>query len=201
MKSRGNLPSAGETHPLPPFLPAGARLLLLGSFPPPRQRWKMDFYYPNLQNDMWRIFGYLYHHDRRYFLGADGKSFRETALRAFLHERGIALSDTARRVRRLHGNAADKSLHILATCDLATLLAQIPACTTLATTGELATRTLNRLLPPDTPLPRIGSPVTTRYANRILHHYRLPSTSRAYPLPLEEKAAAYRQCLNACGLL
>lgn len=49
-----------ERHPLEPFLPENARLLMLGSFPPPRRRWSMEFFYPNLQNDMWRIFGYLF---------------------------------------------------------------------------------------------------------------------------------------------
>ena len=45
-----------EAHPLEPFLPANAVLLMLGSFPPQKKRWSMDFFYPNLQNDMWRIF-------------------------------------------------------------------------------------------------------------------------------------------------
>ena len=53
-----------ETHPLPPFLPPHAQLLMLGSFPPPRERWKMDFYYPNFQNDMWRIFGCVFFDNR-----------------------------------------------------------------------------------------------------------------------------------------
>ena len=48
-----------EQHPLEPFLPENARLLMLGSFPPKRIRWSMEFFYPNLQNDMWRIVGYL----------------------------------------------------------------------------------------------------------------------------------------------
>lgn len=30
-----------ELHPLEPFLPVGARLLMLGSFPPQRVRWSM----------------------------------------------------------------------------------------------------------------------------------------------------------------
>ena len=42
-----------EEHPLEPFLPANAVLLMLGSFPPQKKRWSMDFFYPNLQNDMW----------------------------------------------------------------------------------------------------------------------------------------------------
>ena len=40
-----------ERHPLRPFLPENARVLFLGSFPPPRGRWCMDFYYPNFIND------------------------------------------------------------------------------------------------------------------------------------------------------
>ena len=35
-----------ERHPLDPFLPSGARLLMLGSFPPQRKRWSMEFFYP-----------------------------------------------------------------------------------------------------------------------------------------------------------
>lgn len=57
-----------ERHPLEPFLPENARLLMLGSFPPPRRRWSMEFYYPNLQNDMWRIFGYHFFGERDHFL-------------------------------------------------------------------------------------------------------------------------------------
>ena len=44
-----------QVHPLEPFVPDGARVLLLGSFPPPHARWSMEFFYPNFQNDMWRI--------------------------------------------------------------------------------------------------------------------------------------------------
>ena len=44
-----------ESHPLSPFLPEGARMLMLGSFPPKQERWSMDFFYPNWINDMWRI--------------------------------------------------------------------------------------------------------------------------------------------------
>ena len=32
-----------EHHPLQPFLPDNARLLMLGSFPPTKERWCMDF--------------------------------------------------------------------------------------------------------------------------------------------------------------
>ena len=190
-----------ETHPLPPFAPANARLLMLGSFPPPRGRWKMDFYYPNIQNDMWRIFGLVFFDDRDRFVSADGKGYREADIRAFLAAKGIAISDTARRVRRLQGNAADKALQILEPLDLAALLAWLPHCRAILTTGELATRTLLTLLPADSAAPAIGASGHADFCGRTLRLYRLPSSSRAYPLALGKKAASYRQCFADIGLL
>lgn len=67
-----------EIHPLEPFFPQGARLLMMGSFPPKRERWKMDFYYPNFQNDMWRIFGLVFFDDKEHFLTADKKIILRT---------------------------------------------------------------------------------------------------------------------------
>ena len=63
-----------EKHPLEPFLPEKARILMLGSFPPSRKRWSMDFFYPNWINDMWKIWGLIFHDDKDYFVAEeDGK--------------------------------------------------------------------------------------------------------------------------------
>ena len=70
-----------ELHPLEPFLPANARVLMLGSFPPKRIRWSMDFFYPNLQNDMWRIVGYLATGDKSHFLMPGGGNSTRSASR------------------------------------------------------------------------------------------------------------------------
>lgn len=71
MKSLLNI----EEHPLEPFLPANAKLLMLGSFPPQKKRWSMEFFYPNLQNDMWRIFGIIFFQNKEHFLNPDKKVF------------------------------------------------------------------------------------------------------------------------------
>ena len=96
-----------EAHPLEPFLPANAVLLMLGSFPPQKKRWSMDFFYPNLQNDMWRIFGIIFFSDKDHFLHPDKKAFDKERIIQFLNEKGIALYDTASAVRRLQDNASD----------------------------------------------------------------------------------------------
>lgn len=117
-----------ELHPLEPFLPVGARLLMLGSFPPQRVRWSMDFFYPNLQNDMWRIVGLVFFGDKGYFLTPDAKRFDKERIVRFCEEKGLALYDTAEEIIRLKNNASDNFLQVVREVDLAQLLAAVPTC-------------------------------------------------------------------------
>ncbi|ENW20571.1 uracil-DNA glycosylase family protein [Acinetobacter haemolyticus] len=190
-----------ETHPLVPFLPSKAKLLMLGSFPPPQSRWKMDFYYPNYQNDMWRIFGLIFFKDKDYFLDLPNKNFKEQLIRDFLTQIGVGIFDTAYQVKRLQGNASDKFLEIVTPTDLSKLLEQIPLCHTIMTTGDKATDTLMQHFPEQVAKPMIGQSVQVNYMDRKLSLYRLPSSSRAYPLALEKKADAYRQFFTEIGLV
>lgn len=180
-----------ERHPLEPFLPANARILMLGSFPPKRIRWSMDFFYPNLQNDMWRIVGWLAAGDKSHFLMPGGKKFDKERIEAFCRERGIALYDTAVEVIRLKDNASDNFLQVVQEVDLAALLARIPDCRTLITTGQKATDTLRAIT--GCGEPAVGESVAFEYAGRSMRLWRMPSSSRAYPRPVEWKAEFYRR--------
>lgn len=188
-----------EQHPLEPFLPENARLLMLGSFPPKRIRWSMDFFYPNLQNDMWRIVGYLAAGDKSHFLMPGGRKFDKERIEAFCRERGIALYDTAVEVIRLKDNASDNFLQVVREVDLAALLARIPACRAIVTTGQKATDTLRALTGCDSPA--VGESVAVRYAGRDLRLWRMPSSSRAYPRPVEWKAEFYRRVFAENGII
>ncbi len=180
-----------ERHPLEPFLPANARILMLGSFPPKRIRWSMDFFYPNLQNDMWRIVGWLAAGDKSHFLMPGGRKFDKERIEAFCRERGIALYDTAVEVIRLKDNASDNFLQVVQEVDLAALLARIPDCRTLITTGQKATDTLRAIT--GCGEPAVGESVAFEYAGRSMRLWRMPSSSRAYPRPVEWKAGFYRR--------
>ncbi|MEG1623004.1 MAG: uracil-DNA glycosylase family protein [Alistipes sp.] len=188
-----------ERHPLPPFLPTNAHILMLGSFPPPHHRWSMEFFYPNLQNDMWRIFGLLFFKEKNHFITADKKHFDREQIIAFCQQYGIALYDTATEVIRLKNNASDNSLQVVQEVDLGTLLSAIPACRTLVTTGQKATDTLVRIT--GCAEPAVGHAVTFDFGGRTLQLYRMPSSSRAYPRPVEWKAEFYRLLFQECGLL
>ncbi|MDR0954878.1 MAG: uracil-DNA glycosylase family protein [Rikenellaceae bacterium] len=189
-----------EQHPLGFFLPEGVRLLMLGSFPPKRERWSMEFYYPNFANDMWRIFGLVFFGDKDHFLVSSGaKAFDRDRIASFLREKQIGLGDTAQEVIRLKGNASDAFLQVVTPMDLPGVLAQIPRCEALVTTGQKATDTLLSLIEAEEP--NIGGHAEFRFADRPMRFYRMPSSSRAYPKPLAEKAADYRRMFEELGML
>jgi G:T/U-mismatch repair DNA glycosylase len=204
-----------EHHPLEPFLPPGATTLFLGSFPPPRERWSMDFFYPNYINDFWRVMGLIHFGEARWFEIPDQvrndvwgdrndaggvrndvkgvrKGFDRERIVAFCEERGLAFFDTATVVKRLKDNASDAFLEVLEPTDVGALLARIPRCRRLVTTGGKASEELADILSRKD-LPPIGGFLRVQYRDRELEWWRMPSTSRAYPLALAKKADFYRR--------
>ena len=188
-----------ERHPFEPFLPREACIPFLGSFPPQPKRWSMDFYYPNWINDFWRICGLLFYGSRNWFEVSGEKRFDKERIMAFCTEKGFAMFDTATEIRRLQDNASDKFLEVVTPTDIPALLQQIPACRALVTTGQKATDVLVETYGCEEP--QIGYYSEVVIAGRKYRFYRMPSTSRAYPLALEKKAALYAILFRDLGLL
>ncbi len=178
----------------------------------------MDFFYPNWINDFWRIQGVIHFGDKGYFeLNSDSlhggydddrqvgkalKRFDREKIMAFCEERGIALFDTARKVRRLKDNADDNFLEIVEGSDVFGLLEQMPECRTIVTTGGKASEELQAYLESRglrVQIPKLGECIrfsadgTGGLAEGWFCWWRMPSTSRAYPMKLEKKAAYYRR--------
>lgn len=188
-----------ERHPLQPFLPPNARLLMLGSFPPPRKRWCMDFFYPNRSNMMWEIFGSVFYGDSQRLVDAANKTFRMEDIKALLTECGIAIYDTACAVRRLSGNASDKDLEIVKKTDIPALLEHVPLCHDIVCTGQKSFSVLTEDY--GVPVPAMGTYNDFTLADRPMRLWRMPSSSRAYPMKLEDKATHYRKMMIKIGLL
>ena len=183
-------------HPWPPFIPECAKVLIMGTFPPGNHRWRMDFYYPNRTNDFWYMMGLIFMGDRNALVDTATRTFRLDAIKQLLTDRHIALNDTGRAVRRLRGNASDKYLEIVEPVPLHDLLADMPECHAVATTGEKAASVVATLT--DTAIPKLGQMVTDAAGLEI---WRMPSTSRAYPLPLARKADHYARLFRHLHLL
>ena len=185
-----------EYHPLRPFLPENAKVLFLGSFPPQRKRWCMDFYYPNFINDHWRIEGQVFFDDKNHFVDLDAKRFKIDEIVAFCKQKGLAFFDTSTAIRRLQDNASDKFLEVVEPTDIRALLEQLPHLRTIVTTGEKATETICASMQIPV-IPKVNTsvaiPDVCNADGRQILLCRLPSSSRAYPLSFDKKVEAYRQ--------
>jgi G:T/U-mismatch repair DNA glycosylase len=208
-----------EYHPLRPFLPENAKVLFLGSFPPQRKRWCMDFYYPNFINDHWRIEGQIFFGDKNHFVDVPNKRFKIDEIVAFCEEKGLAFFDTSTAIRRLQDNASDKFLEVVEPTDILALLKQLPHLRAIVTTGEKATETICRTMGM-IEVPKVntyveitntdGTDETDHLVNTNgtngtngggLILYRLPSSSRAYPLSFDKKVEAYRRFFSFIQLI
>lgn len=140
--------------------------------------------------------GLLFFNDRLHFVVPGKKRFDQTAIETFARQQGLAFYDTARAVRRLRGNASDAFLDIVEPTDLRALLAPMPHCRRIVTTGGKASEVLMTTLHAER-LPEIGHftlcPAHTHNLGRDLEFWRMPSSSRAYPLALEKKATYYQR--------
>ncbi len=183
-----------EYHPLEPFLPHNAKVLMLGSFPPSKVRWSIEFFYPNFQNDMWRIFGLVFCNNKDAFVDMSNRKFCKERIVELLSRVGIALFDTAVAVVRTRGTASDSDLQIVQPTSVAQLLCQLPYCEHIVATGTKSAEVCAEQL--NVRLPHVGEYAEAVVDGRNIKLWRMPSSSRAYPMKLERKAELYVRLLK-----
>ena len=149
----------------------------------------MDFYYPNFINDHWRIEGQIFYGDKNHFVDLEAKRFKIDEIVAFCEEKGLAFFDTSTAIRRLQDNASDKFLEVVEPTDIPALLKRLPHLRAIVTTGEKATETICRTMG-IAETPKVNAYVGVSGGLLL---YRLPSSSRAYPLSFDKKVEAYRR--------
>jgi G:T/U-mismatch repair DNA glycosylase len=164
----------------------------------------MDFYYPNFINDHWRIEGEVFFGDRNHFVDLEAKRFKLDEIVDFCEDKGIAFFDTSTAIRRLKDNASDKFLEVVEPTDIPALISRLPHLRAIVTTGEKATDTICTSLNIPEP-PKVNTYVAIpKLQNRdseSLILYRLPSSSRAYPLAFAQKVEAYRKMFEYTRIL
>jgi G:T/U-mismatch repair DNA glycosylase len=134
--------------------------------------------------------------DRNHFVDVEAKRFKIKDIVEFCEKKGIAFFDTSSAIRRLKDNASDKFLEVVESTDVPALIAHLPHLRAIVTTGEKATETICASLHiPETPKVNTFVPITdicNQDGNQLIL-YRLPSSSRAYPLAFDKKVDAYRR--------
>ena len=79
------------------------------------------------------------------------------------------------------------------------MLRSLPMCKAIVTTGQKATDTLRQQFEVDEP--KVGDFSEFIFEHRPIRLYRMPSSSRAYPLAVEKKAATYRTLFQDLQML
>ena len=150
-------------------------------------------------NMMWNIFGLLFFDDVESLIDKSSNSFDQSRIQELLEMRGIAIYDTARAVRRLSGNASDKDLEIVEKTDIPLLLSHIPLCHDIVCTGQKSFSVLAEDY--GVPVPKMGTCNDFTITGRSMRLWRMPSSSRAFPMPIAEKAAYYDKMMKTIGIL
>lgn len=154
-------------HPIPPYVPEGSRVLILGTMPSPKSR-EAGFYYMHPQNRFWPALAGVFN---------ETVPLSVAERKAFSDRHGIALWDVLA-CCRIDG-ASDASIRDAEPNDVAALLDQT-GITRVFTTGSTAARYYRQLI-----LPVCGVDAVT-----------LPSPSSANArMRLEDLIGAYRQIL------
>jgi G:T/U-mismatch repair DNA glycosylase len=100
----------------------------------------------------------------------------------------------AEEVIRHKDNASDKDLEIIKPLDITNVIARLSDLRNIVATGQKSTDTLIQQLhlsSIEVDYPKVGEHVSFSIQNRNIRIYRMPSSSRAYPLSLEKKAIIY----------
>ncbi|KAG5496091.1 hypothetical protein JKF63_02389 [Porcisia hertigi] len=208
-----------EEHPTGSAVHADSRVLFCGSFPPVKR--SIRFFYPNPNNDMWKVLGLVFYDDADAFYspvectssalslphphpsfksprsGTATRALDEARILRFAGSQPIGFFDTCRRVRRHLGNSADSNVEVLERTDVVgDVLLHAPQCAGIITTGTLAlTMLLHSLAAHGTFRTSTGVPVEVLFKTRQgKYKYNIPPIGgRLEWLPSE--ACAFRNAL------
>jgi len=103
-------------------------------------------------------------------------------------------------ISRLRDNASDKFLEIIKPLDLVNLISSNTNCNIIVSTGQKASEIIAQIT--NTTIPKIGDYTIFQYSeSRTIKIYRMPSTSRAYPLSIDKKVAQYKKLFKDCDFM
>lgn len=145
-----------EDHPIGPVVHTDSRVLLCGTFPPVRR--SIHFYYPNPNNDMWKVLGLVFFDDADAFYTLAGctspllsssskplgglavtRALDEARILHFADSQPVGFFDACRRVRRRLGTSADENIEALERTDVVRdVLLHTPHCAAIIATSTLA---------------------------------------------------------------
>lgn len=112
-----------ETHPWKWFVPRGAKVLVVGTFPPTKRNWSYDFFYPNKRNLFWPMVARIAGKELQYFSGAEAVNERKK----LLIQLKTGITDMGLEITRNQSNSSDDNLEVSAFMDIISILVEHPS--------------------------------------------------------------------------
>lgn len=123
-----------EDHPFEPFIPSGAKVLIVGSFPTHKRNYKMTFkfFYAGLGNMFWPVMEKVF--DRKFQYNSGDLAIKER--KDLLTQRKVGLTDMLIKCYRNNGRSQDEHIFPIKFADIFRLLDAHPEIETIILTGR-----------------------------------------------------------------
>lgn len=190
-----------EQHPWPPFIPPGADKLILGSFPTnDKNRGAYEFFYPNPNNDFWRIL----------FAAADKQLEKYSEMepiesrKQILIDLKLGIADIGKKVFRQRDNSKDSNLFPIEYTDIFLLLESHPLIKKIIITSSSGVNSVLSwfqhyclINKHSFQIPKGKLPLTTKlfFCNREIEINIISSTSRLSPIKSDKLYKMYRAAI------
>lgn len=191
-----------ETHPWEPYIPNKADKLLLGTFPTHiRNRKNFEFFYPNPNNDFWKIIFEAAEIKQEEYLQSEPVAIRKQAL----DQLGLGIADICKAVYRQKNSSSDNALFPLEFTDIFLLLEKHPNITTIVVTSSSKRNStlayLNQYCsmngyPFKIPEGTLPKTVFFTFQNKTIKIEIVPSTSRQSRTDRTERLEMYKKALQ-----
>jgi len=96
------------SHPFKWYVPKDAETLIIGTFPPVKERWSYEFFYPNINNLFWKILAKIAGHELSRTSNDMVNDRKE-----ILHTLKVGVTDMGGTIIRLKPDSKDESLQIV----------------------------------------------------------------------------------------
>lgn len=192
-----------EHHPPWEYEIPGMRVMILGNFPPHPKRWDYEFFYPNKQNNFWKVLASLNNSSLK---SVEGKA-AVIERRKIMRDLKVGIYNLACVVKRKNQSARDTDIDILEYIDIVSLIKKQKKLKKIILAGFAAksstARTFLKLLDEqkiayDRPaVIKAGTEFKLKLKNRTIDCVILNSTSTAFPIKLAALVEQFRPHIPA----
>jgi G:T/U-mismatch repair DNA glycosylase len=187
-----------EHHPEWDYPVRGMHVLILGNFPPHSKRWDYKFFYPNKQNNFWKVLSILNGTPLKEMKGDAAVQERQKIMR----DLKVGIYNLARSIKRKNKSARDTDIEILEYLDIVSIIRKNTRLKKIILAGFAAksstARTfLNQLdeqhIHYSKPVEiKAGTEFQLYMGKRSIDCVILNSTSTAFPIKLEKLVEQFR---------